>query len=256
MKPIFNPTIGAYYSNRALEIAKAVKYLADYRMVNAYDEMHYGQSNSGHFVIHHTGFGGYANTMFTDDHIEIYRANGSGILTTTCGYILKYDDLDKLDDSRTFIFNILEFVLKAEHSDILIDLRDDPASCSFNSEWDGYLNHNIEQVANCVRYLTDANMGFGQAFYGYNSLGRLILWIKHHPSINVFELPEKDREHSIIVEFEGDGIAVIYNADEVGMPKNDNYRGLIDDHWSSVRCGKQHSYFIDKVKKECGVHLL
>ena len=254
MKPIFNPTIGAYYSNRAFEIAKAVKYLADYRMVNAYDEMHYGQSNSGHFVIHHTGFGGHANTMFTDDRIEIYPANGSGILTTTCGYILKYADLDKLDDGRTFVFNILEFVLKAEHSDACIDLRDDPASCFFNRERHAYLNHNIEQVADCVRYLTDANMGLGQAFYGYNSLGRLILWVKNNPTIE--GLRDEDSDKSVVIEFEGDGIAVVYNADEFGMPKIDNYRGLIDSHWSSVCAGKQHSYFIEKVKNDCGVHLL
>ena len=254
MKPIFNPTIGAYYSNRAFEIAKAVKYLADYRMINAYDEMHYGQSNSGHFIIHHTGFGGHANTMFTDNHIEIYRANGSGILTTTCGYILKYADLDKLEDSRAFVFNILEFVLKAEHSDAMIDLRDDPASCSFNREWHAYLNHNIEQVADCVRYLTDANMGLGQAFYGCNSLGRLILWVKNNPTIK--GLSDEDSDKSVVVEFQGDGIAVVYNADEFGMPKDNYQNGLIDDHWDSVRCGKQHSYFIDKVKKECGVHLL
>lgn len=254
MNPIFNSAIGAYYSNRAFEIAKAVKYLGDYRMVNAYNEMHYGQSNSGHFIIHHTGFGGHANTMFTDDHIEIYQANGSGILTTTCGYILKYADLDKLDDSRAFVFNILEFVLKAEHSDALIELINDPASCSFNREWHSYLNHNIEQVANCVSYLTDANMGLGQAFYGYNSLGRLILWVKNNPTIE--GLHDEDSGKSIVIEFEGDGIAVVYNADEYGMPKNDKYRGLIDDHWDSVRAGKQHSYFVSKVKKDCGVYLI
>jgi hypothetical protein len=125
----------------------------------------------------------------------------------------------------------------------------------YNKGWHAYLSNNIEQVRECALYIA-GNMCTGQAFYGYNDMGRLIVWIKHHQSINKFDLPDEHRDNAIVVEFQGDGIAVIYNSDEFGMPKDDDYRGLIDDHWDSVRGGKQHAYFVKKAKDDCGVYLV
>lgn len=258
MKLIFNPTIGAYYNNRAFEIALAAKYLGTDRMVNAYDELAYGQSESGHLIINirKRGVSKTVNVMFTDNRIELYAANGYGrtilIDTDTTYYAYAAIGVWNTDGACKLIWDRINYMFI---NDNMID-----AYCSayatpvYNKKWNGYLNHNIEQIRECSKFITDQNLGYGQAFYGYNDMGRLTVWLKHHPSIDKFELPEKDRENSIIVEFEGDGIAIIYNADEFGMPKNDGYRSLIDDH--GIGHGKQHSYFIEKVKKECGVHLL
>lgn len=259
MKPIFNPIFGGYYNNRAFEIAQAAKYLGTDRMVNAYDELSYGHSISGHLIINirKRGVSKTVNAVFTDTRIELYAANSHGctILTDTDIAYYAYTALDvwTTDGARKLIWDRINYMLI---NDVMTDTHCPTyATPVYNKKWNGYLNHNIEQIRECSKFITDQNLGYGQAFYGYNDMGRLIVWLNHHPSIYKFKIHDKDREKSIIVEFEGDGIVAIYNADEFGMPKDDNYRGLIDDHWSSV-AGKQHSYFIEKVKKECGVHLL
>lgn len=262
MKPIFNPTIGAYYNNRAFEIAQAAKYLGTDRMVNAHDELSYGQSVSGHLIINVKRHPNAVNIVFANDHMEMYHADRGGyVKCCSSRAYYEYSTLDacrSIEKTREFIWIAIDVMLNNSIDDHMTaaSILEHGATAIHNNEWCKRLNGNIEQIRECAKFITDQNMGYGQAFYGYNDMGRLIVWLKHHPSINVFELPEKDRENSIIVEFEGDGILVIHNADEFGMPKNDKYRGLIDDHWSSVRAGKQHSYFIEKVKKECGVHLL
>lgn len=259
MKPAFSTTIGGYYNNRALEIAQAAKYLGTDRMVNAYGELSYGQSKAGHLIINirKRGASKTVNAVFTDTRIELYAADSYGhtIITDTDIAYYAYVALGvwNTDGARKIIWDHINYMLiNDDTTDTHCSLSATPV---YNKKWNGYLNRNIEQIRECSKFITDQNLGYGQAFYGYNDMGRLIVWLKHHPSIDEFKLPEEDRENSIIVEFEGDGTVVIHNADEFGMPKNDDYRGIIDDHWGSV-AGKQHAYFIDKVKTECGVHLL
>ena len=262
MKPIFNSTIGAYYNNRAFEIALAVKYLGTDHMSNGYDEISYGQSASGHLIINIHRRRNGVNIIFMDNYMEMYHANGHGYVTCHNSYArFEYSLLDayqNIEKAREFIWLNIRTMLNYNVDDNMIaaEVLNHVATAVYNAEWNGRVNRNVEQIRECANFITDLNLGYGQAFYGYNNMGRLIVWIKHHPSINKFDLPDEHRDNSIIVEFQGDGIAVIYNSDEFGMPKDDDYRGLIDDHWDSVRGGKQHAYFVKKAKDDCGVYLV
>lgn len=264
MNILFNDTIFSYFNNRIEDIANAAKFIGTGDMVNAYDRLSYGQNMRGELVVNYKNrdrkIGHTITIVFRDSHMEMYNANGYGrILETDMRSCIDYDIFKDMDEEF-----IQKYVRKKINTMMGIDMPDEvycrdieyDANPVINDNWRDYLNHNIEQLRDACDFIGTENMKYGQAFYGFNDMGRLCILLKHHRSFKKYvDIAESDWDNAVLVEFSGDGVIHIFKADQDGKPVdgNYNYHGLMDSHGTG---SKSHQLFVENVKKNFDVYLI
>lgn len=264
MKIKFNYTLGGYYNNRISAIATAVKLIGWHEMSNGDDRLSYGMTKKGDFIINVVSrrpCSHSINIVFHDEYLEMFHANCYGRILeaspmSTC---IEYRLFDGLDDKLT-----QEWIRKKIKAMMNVYISDEAYGNEIEHEsnpiymelWCGYLNHNIEQIRDADEFITAANMQYGQAFYGFNNMGQLCVFLKHHASFKKYtDIAENDWYNGVVVRFEGDGVVNIYKADQFGMIKDDKYRGCMDSHCTNSH-EKCHHLFVEEIKKNCGVFLV
>lgn len=258
MNALFIKNIGGYYNNRTMEIGHAGRILGTTHMSNA-DPLSYGLSKSGHLIVnvrsHDRNRRNTVNVVFNEEHIAMYHATSSGIIIP--GTPRMWFDHTTIRPNGIwgdeFIWNAIKQMLAVDVSTDFTQIgyhNDDPVridggNCSM------FLN--IEQLREAYLYLSEKNMGFGHAFYGFNNMHHLIVWLGHHPSVNYSDIDDDCKDFSIIAEFEGDGIVKFYDADKSGRAMGSRF-GWLDDHSDGVK-NRQHEKFVEMAKSR-GVMLI
>lgn len=261
MKLAYTEGFCGYYNPRIDGIANAVKYLDPGNMSNGYDDMAYGFNKRGELVINIHRYGD-VDIVFRDTRMELYHANSYGNIIKPDQHVyIDYDIFNGMsdEDARKFV----NMKIKALSS-VTLDVSDFvvteqyEASPIFNKTWYSNMNHNIEQIRDAYDFIGIDNMRCGQAFFAINSMSRLCILLHHHASFKRYiDIDEKDWGNTIVVEFGGDGVITIFDADEYGMPKDEqtvsHFDRLMDSHGTG---NKSHQRFIENAKKNHGVYLV
>lgn len=109
------------------------------------------------------------------------------------------------------------------------------------------IKNNIEAIRDAVQVFDISGTcsvyeNFDYGINPYNNYFYLDLW--------------QDRNWIAHVEFEGDGIIVLYVVEHGAIKKDGNYRVLYDTHWErSDRNLSRGMDFAKRVKKECGLDI-
>lgn len=251
MNTLFIKNIGGYYNNRTMEIGHAGRILGTTYMSNS-DPLSYGLSKSGHLIVnvrsHDRNRRNTVNIVFNEEHMVMYHATSSGIIIP--GTPRKW--FDYVNTRPDGIWGD-EFIWDAIKQMLAVDVSADFAHISCHNDDPVHIDGcncpvflNIEQLREAYLYLSEKNMGFGHAFYGFNDMHHLIVWLGHHPSINYSDITDDYKDFSIIAEFEGDGIVKFYDADKNGRAMGSRF-GWLDDHSDGVR-NRQHEKFVEMAK--------
>lgn len=261
MKLAYTEGFGGYYNLRIDGIANALKYLDPSNMVNADDSMAYGFNMRGELVINIRRHAD-VDIVFRDTRMELYHANSYGIIIKPDERIyIDYAIFDGMnnDDARKFVNMKIKALSSSDpdDSDFFVTEQHE-ASPVFNKTWHSHMNHNIEGIRDAYDFIGIDNMRCGQAFFAINNMSRLCILLHHHASFKRFtDIDEKDWGNAIVVEFDGDGVITIFDADEYGMPKEEqtvgHFERFMDSHGTNK---KSHQIFVENAKKNHGVYLV
>lgn len=244
----FNPNTGSVWNNRIDGVKAAIEIIGIDRMINAYNEIAYGQTAYGDFVLrfHKTTNSYGVLVVFRRDHIMVYYCDSNSNIIPNSGCM--YNNTSRL---KFIVYGMVKHCDKWEEP--IAGDPTHPDNPVWNELWRSNVNHNIEQLRNIAEFLGAINLKHGQVFYGYEStFGRLVVWYKNlDPSRNL--ISDNPNNIGIIVEAEGDGIVAMYKADQFGNRVN-GYREMLDMHWFDS-ADEAHNRFI-KIASKIGVTVI
>ena len=258
MKLVYSRDLCGYYNGRIEGVANAVRYLDPSNMSNGYNDMAYGFNKHGELVIN-IGHQINVNIVFRDTRMELYHANSYGVITSDKHEYIDYSVFNGVNDecARKFVdMKIKAFSSITLDNSYVYAMEQHELSPIFNKTWHSHMNHNIEQIRDAYDFIGTDNMRCGQAYIAISTMSRLCFLLHHHDSFKQ-HIDTNDLNNVIIVECDGDGVITIYDADEYGMPKEEQTVNHFDRVMDSHGTGKRsHEKFIEKVKKNHGVYLV
>ena len=246
----FNPNTGSVWNNRIDGVKAAIEIIGIDRMINAYNEIAYGQTAYGDFVLrfYNTTNSYGVLVVFRRDHLMVYYCDSNSNIIPNSGSMYLHNNTSRLN---FIIDGMAEHCAKWE--EFIAGDPTHPDNPVWNELWRSNVNHNIELLRNIAEFLGAINLKHGQAFYGYEStFGRLVVWYKNLDlSHNL--ISDNPNNIGIIVEAEGDGIVAMYKADQFGNRVN-GYREMLDSHWFDS-ADEAHNRFI-KITSKIGVTVI
>lgn len=246
----FNPNTGSVWNNRIDGVKAAIEIIGIDRMINAYNEIAYGQTAYGDFVLrfYNTTNSYGVLVVFRRDHLMVYYCDSNSNIIPNSGCWHLRNNTSHL---KVIIYEMVEYC--ANRKKFIAGDPTHPDNPVWNELWRSNVNHNIEQLRNIAEFLGAINLKHGQAFYGYEStFGRLVVWYKNlDPSRNL--ISDNPNNIGIIVEAEGAGIIAMYKADQFGNRIN-GYREMLDRHWFDST-DEAHDRFI-KIASKIGVTVI